>query len=147
MNSTETFLFCLAIPSLSCRTLRGRKKSYSLFARRLKTYARKLSPAKMTCVLFLFCAVTAIASPAQTFNTLVDFDGTDGANPQFVSLVQGTDGNYYGTTTIGGDYNVGTVFKTTPAGVLTTLYSFCSAGGCTDGISPYAGLVLGTDGN
>ena len=87
----------------------------------------------------------AIASPAQTFTTLVSFDGTNGAGPRYVSLVQGTDGNLYGTTS-GGQY-WGTVFKVTPAGDLTTLYNFCVHMPCADGASPEAGLVLGTDEN
>ena len=41
----------------------------------------------------------------------------------------------------------GTVFKMTPGGMLTTLYSFCTQPNCTDGAQPYAGLVQGTDGN
>jgi hypothetical protein len=46
-------------------------------------------------------AATAIASPAQTFTTLASFDGTDGYNP-VAGLVQGWDGNFYGTTNVGG---------------------------------------------
>ena len=41
-------------------------------------------------------------SPAQTFTTLVNFNYTNGASPYFMSLVQGTDGNLYGTTEGGG---------------------------------------------
>jgi uncharacterized repeat protein (TIGR03803 family) len=37
--------------------------------------------------------------------------------------------------------------KITPSGTLTTLYSFCSKGGCSDGSYPGAGLVQATDGN
>jgi uncharacterized repeat protein (TIGR03803 family) len=48
-------------------------------------------------------------------------------------LVEGSDGNFYGTTTEFGAGNSGTVFKMTPAGILTTLYSFCSKAGCADG--------------
>jgi len=49
----------------------------------------------------------------------------------------------YGTTNHGGAINssYGTVFKITPGGALTTLYSFCSQSGCTDGADPGAGLV------
>jgi len=76
---------------------------------------------------------------------------TDGSRP-FAGLVQGTDGNFYGTTEEGGAYGMsyggaGTVFKITPAGVLTSLYSFCAQTGCPDEGFPYAGLVQGTDGN
>ena len=68
--------------------------------------------------------------------------GTDGAYP-YSGLVQGTDGNLYGTASSGGAYGYGTVFKITTNGVLTTLLSFNN----TNGASPYAGLVQGTDGN
>jgi uncharacterized repeat protein (TIGR03803 family) len=78
-----------------------------------------------------------------SFASLISFNGPDGTNPD-AGLVQGTDGNFYGTTFQGGASNVyGEVFKVTPAGALTTLHSFAG----TDGSFPYAGLVLGTDGN
>ena len=83
----------------------------------------------------LLCA-GAITSPAETFTTLANFNGINGANPQS-SLVQGTDGNLYGTTQDGGANGYGTVFKITPGGLLTTLYSF----GLSDGAYPFAGLV------
>ena len=62
-------------------------------------------------------------------------------------LVQATDGNFYGTTQVGGTNNDGTVFKITPTGTLTTLYSFCNLNGCMDGAEPAAGLMQATDGN
>ena len=102
---------------------------------------------KTACAALLLSAATAIALPAQTFTTLADFDGTDGQNPFYGSFVQGTDGNLYGTTPYGGANRAGTVFKMTPSGTLTTLYRFCAQSGCTDGETPQAGLVLGTDGN
>lgn len=102
---------------------------------------------KTACAVALLCAMTAIASPAQTFTTLVNFDGTDGENPFYTSLVRGTDGNLYGTTPYGGANRAGTVFKMTPSGTLTMLYSFCAQSDCTDGETPQTGLVLGTDGN
>jgi uncharacterized repeat protein (TIGR03803 family) len=102
---------------------------------------------KTACAALLLSAATAIALPAQTFTTLVDFDGTDGQNPFYVPLVQGTDGNLYGTTPYGGANRAGTVFKMTPSGTLTTLYSFCAQSDCTDGETPETGLVLGTDSN
>jgi len=87
-------------------------------------------------------------TPSGALTTLQSFNGTYGAAP-YAGLVQGTDGNFYGTTSSGGaNGNYGTVFIITPNGALTTLYSFCSQAGCTDGQNPYAaGLVQGTDGN
>ena len=71
----------------------------------------------------------------------------DGVNPNG-GLVLGTDGNFYGTTSFAGGGNFGgTVFKTTPAGKLTTLYNFCSQPNCTDGSAPIGPLIQATDGN
>lgn len=84
-------------------------------------------------------------SAAGNFTTLHSFSGSpdDGADP-FAGLVQGTDGNFYGTTTLGGANYVGTIFQMTPAGSVTTLDSFGGSSG--DGASPFAALVQGTDG-
>jgi uncharacterized repeat protein (TIGR03803 family) len=62
-------------------------------------------------------------------------------------LVQGVDGNLYGTTYSGGVNNGGTVFKFTTSGQLTTLYNFCSQSNCADGAQPYGALVQATNGN
>jgi uncharacterized repeat protein (TIGR03803 family) len=73
----------------------------------------------------------------------------DGGNPR-AGLFQASDGNFYGTTYVGGDNPLksdGTVFKLTPAGALTTLYSFCSQPGCADGENPQGGLIQDNDGN
>jgi uncharacterized repeat protein (TIGR03803 family) len=109
----------------------------------------KLSAWKEACRVFVVCAATAIAAPAQTFNTLVNFAGTNGAQPYRISLVQGLNGSLYGTTVGGGanDGGQGTVFEVTPGGKLTTIYNFCTQPNCTDGDQPFAGLVLGNDGN
>jgi uncharacterized repeat protein (TIGR03803 family) len=97
------------------------------------------------CAVFVLCAVTAIPSSAQTFNTLANFNGANGANP-FASLVQGLDGALYGTTATGGDRTYGgTVFKISFGGELRTIYSFCQ--GCSTGQNPQAGLALGRDGS
>jgi uncharacterized repeat protein (TIGR03803 family) len=92
------------------------------------------------CVLSAFCVATAIVSPAQTFTVIKRFNGTNGGTP-FGPVVQGVDGNIYGATTSGGANNGGTIFRLTPAGALTTLYSFCALASCTDGSSPLAGLM------
>ncbi len=82
-----------------------------------------------------------------TFTLLHTFEGNDGGEP-YASLIQATDGNFYGTTASAGAHSAGTVFKMTPSGTLTTLYSFCAGGyPCADGETPYAGLVQATDGN
>lgn len=101
----------------------------------------KLSLSKLVSAVLICYSVFAVPSNAQTFTTLVTFDGTDGATPLFGPLVQGANGNFYGTT-----YG-GTIFEITSAGQVTTLYTFCSQAGCTDGEQPYAGLVLATNGN
>ena len=102
---------------------------------------------RIVCAVFVLCAVTSIALPGQTFTTLFSFNYTDGAYSE-AELVQATNGNLYGTTGGGGaNGNYGTVFKITPSGTLTTLYSFCSQSGCTDGSNPYAGVVQATNGD
>jgi uncharacterized repeat protein (TIGR03803 family) len=101
---------------------------------------------KPICSILCLCIATAIPSRAQTFTTLVNFNYTNGDQPLYGSLVQGTDGNLYGTTEFGGGNSFGTVFKVTPTGTLKTLYSLCAQPNCTDGMYTYAGLVLGTDG-
>lgn len=116
----------------------------------------KLTLSKTVSIIFLFCFATAISSPAQIFTTLVNFNRSDGANPH-ASLIQGIDGNLYGTTVSGGsgvgfcagdNDGCGTVFKITPTGTLTTIYSFCSPqGDCSNGANPVAGLVQASDGN
>jgi uncharacterized repeat protein (TIGR03803 family) len=105
--------------------------------------------AKMACFVFVFFVAAAIGAPAQTFTNLLDFDGANGSYPQPAPLVQGIDGNFYGTTGGGGLFDscmygtCGTVFKITPGGTLTTLHNFT---GGEDGSGPMPGLVLATNG-
>ena len=70
----------------------------------------------------------------------------DGLYP-YANLLQAANGNLYGTTTGGGAYGAGTVFEITPAGRLTTIYSFCARKACADGATPTAALIEGTDHN
>jgi uncharacterized repeat protein (TIGR03803 family) len=70
--------------------------------------------------------------------------GGDGANP-YAGVIQGSDGDLYGTTYNGGAGGVGTVYRLIPGGAETVLYAF--AGGSTDGANPEAGVIQGSDGN
>ena len=104
--------------------------------------------AKRLVCIFLLAVVAAVRLPAQTLQTLCSFNGTNGASPE-AALTLGNDGNFYGTTSQGGSTNsiypngLGTVFKVTTRGVLTTLVSF----NFTNGAFPLAALTLGNDGN
>jgi uncharacterized repeat protein (TIGR03803 family) len=87
----------------------------------------KMTPSGQETVLYTFCPN---GSPC-----------IDGAGP--VDLAFGPDGNLYGTTTFGGN-NYGTVFKVTPAGKETVLYSFS---GGSDGAYPFGSAVFDANGN
>jgi uncharacterized repeat protein (TIGR03803 family) len=108
---------------------------------------KKLSLEKIACVVVMFCAVGGVAAFAQTFSTVASFDGTNGAYPLFGTLVQGTNGNFYGTTAYGGANSGGTIYEVTSAGVVTTLYSFCAKTNCRDGQVPASGLAQTANGD
>jgi uncharacterized repeat protein (TIGR03803 family) len=78
---------------------------------------------------------------SQTLKMLATFNGANGSIPA-APLVLGTDGYFYGTTSAGGQQNLGTVFRLSTNGDLTALVSFLG----TNGASPNASLVLGMDG-
>ena len=80
-------------------------------------------------------------TPAGVVTTLHFFNVKDGMAP-VGDLIQGNDGNLYGTTQGGGTYGKGTVYKLTLGGALTTLHSFNG----TDGNRPLGGVVQGLDG-
>ncbi len=88
-------------------------------------------------------------TPEGVLTTLVSFKFTNGASPM-AELVEGADGNLYGTTSDGGPYHdqngagCGTIFRVTRDGVLTTLLPFNSAG--NSGYSAWGPLVQGSDG-
>jgi uncharacterized repeat protein (TIGR03803 family) len=82
----------------------------------------------------------ALAQSYQILHTFTANTG-DGVEP-FAGLIQGTDGNFYGTTGAGGTNNLGTVFKVNAAGTVTILHSFNG----DDGMLPKASLVQGSDG-
>lgn len=89
-------------------------------------------------------------TPGGVLTTLYSFcsqeNCTDGAFPSG-GVIQAGSGNFYGVTYEGGARNAGIIYELTPAGKLTTLYSFCSQTNCTDGQGPVGGLIQGTDGN
>jgi uncharacterized repeat protein (TIGR03803 family) len=85
----------------------------------------------------------AVCAQGQTFKTLANF-GSAGASPG--PVVQGFNGDFYGTTPTGGEHGYGAVFEVTPQGELSGLYNFCSQADCADGEFPW-GLVQATDGN
>lgn len=102
-----------------------------------------------TTALALLCLTRGVAAQAPGFTTLVEFTGTSGSRvggEPVASLIQGTDGNFYGTTLSGGTANVGTIFKVTPSGTFTNLHMFTGATGSGVGYYPYAGLTQHTDG-
>jgi uncharacterized repeat protein (TIGR03803 family) len=92
-----------------------------------------------------FGQFSVVHSFCQTLDT---FYCADGDSP--TSLVLGSDGNLYRTTQYGGDppsggRAIGTIFRSTPDGTVTTLYTFCTQDGCPDGAWPNK-LVQDTDG-
>lgn len=97
--------------------------------------------------VFLFCAADVVVAPSQVLTTLVNFDVTNGFEPEGV-LAQGSNAKLYGTTfkggTVGGINGLGTIFEVAPAGVLTTLDSFGYKG---DPAGPAAGVLLSTGGD
>jgi uncharacterized repeat protein (TIGR03803 family) len=106
------------------------------------------------------CGTVYQVTPAGNLTAIYSFcvrqNCADGQQPSD-GLIQGLDGNFYGTTFYGGNvstcnygitYGCGSVFKITPAGKLTTIYSFCSQPtDCSDGANPAAGLVQDDSGN
>jgi hypothetical protein len=94
------------------------------------------------------------------FAVLHDFSGGPEGGVPFSALVQGSDGDFYGTATAGGDpscsvvasgenfstyIGCGTVFKMDPTGNTNALYSF--TGSPNDGSNPFATLFQDNDGN
>lgn len=134
-----------SMPSISDATITAITSLAERPAPRLAQIARR--GARIAGVLLALAAAAAIPLCAQTkFTSLLSFNGNDGANPHFVTLVQGPDGELYGTTTVSAGSG-GTVFKVSTAGVLTTLHTFCQGGEpCLDGAQPNAGLLVNANG-
>src|ERR1039457_3490039 len=130
--------------------IRVRQRSTTM--KRTVNVLSKLNWGTRACAVLVLCATTAIALPAQiaTLTTIHRFCSQsgcpDGEAPSG-ALVQATNGDLYGTTPSAGANDYGTIFKITPGGTLTTLYSFCSQTNCADGDAPYAGLVQAANGD
>jgi len=86
------------------------------------------------------------SAQAQTYIDLHDFNSSAGDPSNFTNqgvMPQGHDGEIYGTSTDGGQFNQGTVFKISPTGTPTVLFSFDTL----YGDYPICGLTTGSDGN
>jgi uncharacterized repeat protein (TIGR03803 family) len=84
----------------------------------------------------------AVCAQSQTVTFLYQFTGEQAIA---TSLIQGTDGNFYGAAGAGA-FDEGQIFRMTPSGELTTVYSFCARTNCPDGNTPVP-LMLASDGN
>jgi uncharacterized repeat protein (TIGR03803 family) len=82
-----------------------------------------------------------------TEKVLWAFNGTTTGSMPLAGVIADKKGNLYGTTEGGGVFNSGEIFKVTPGGHETILYSFCRQGNCADGSSPEAGLISDAAGN
>jgi len=91
----------------------------------------KVTTAGKETVLYRFCSEANCA---------------DGSAPGG-NLARDTVGNLYGTTTGGGAYAGGAVFKLAANGEETVLHSFCVNADCSDGAFPYGGVTIDADGN
>jgi uncharacterized repeat protein (TIGR03803 family) len=94
------------------------------------------------------CGTVFKMTPGGVLTTLYNFCAQPGCpdGARIGGMTQGTDGNFYGSTSVGGANDGGTIFRITRQGQLATLYSFCAQPGCPDGSDP-GGLIQGTDGN
>ena len=114
-------------------------------------YGTTFSGGAHNCTGSIECGGSVFEITSQgAFKTLYSFCSqtscADGEFP-YAELLIASSGNLYGTTSAGGAHGDGTIFKITPQGRLTTLYSFCTETSCRDGADPIGGLVRGTDGN
>ena len=89
-------------------------------------------------------------TPTGLFHLLYSFcaqvNCPDGQNLD-TGLARATDNNFYGAAFNGGAYNHGSIFRITPAGQVTVVYSFCPQTNCLDGAAPGAPITQGANGN
>jgi uncharacterized repeat protein (TIGR03803 family) len=101
----------------------------------------------LTCYAPFGCGTFFKMTPAGAVTILYNFDGTHGQSPFFDPLIQGSDGNFYGTTEWGGLNGAGVVFQLTPQAAIAVLHNFPDPQYPNDGANPLVGLVQATDGN
>ena len=143
-NITPSYLRVLRAAVQISRVVRPRKENavatkktnkevtMNSYKNRIRTYR--------TAGIVLALFVTIISAQAQTFTTLVNFDGTNGNGPN-APLVEGMCGDLYGTTWQGGANSQGTIFRVTLAGTFSVLYNFCALANCADGSVPLGALL------
>ena len=107
----------------------------------------RTTPRRYAWVALTFLCATACATSQTTWSEslLYSFNGASGRNPSG-GVIQASDGNFYAAVNTGGANNEGAIVQITPAGVASTIYSFCAQTNCMDGSSP-EGLIEGPDGN
>ena len=123
-----------------------------------KTFLMKRSATLVLLVLGLLVGAAWAQKESVLYTFCAQANCADGANP-YAGLIFDQKGNLYGTTEYGGassyggtfsgcnDGGCGVIFKLTPEGKETVLYSFCAQTNCTDGATPLAGLVFDQKGN
>jgi uncharacterized repeat protein (TIGR03803 family) len=104
----------------------------------------KKSLLTLVCAAFTFSL--AVCAQAQTLNYFVDLTAGNGWEP-YASVVQASDGNFYGTGTNGIYGGGGNMFRMTPSGTVTSIYKFCSQPNCADGAASQSAPIVGPDGN
>lgn len=101
------------------------------------------------CAAFLLPKLS-VAANYVAFNTLYSFNNPPAGADPHADLVAGPDGAFYGTTTTGGLYGLGVVFRITTGGNYSIVYSFGANHGTNgfplDGANPGSALTLGNDG-
>lgn len=89
--------------------------------------------------------VSSLGSETVLYSFCSNSGCTDGGDPAAGVILAGL--NMYGTTVSGGTHGFGTVFKVEVGGNETVLYDFCSEANCSDGASPFSGLMQDASGN
>jgi uncharacterized repeat protein (TIGR03803 family) len=148
VNVGDTAVFSVTVTSLAALHYQWLKNGLPLSgatSARLTLPDVQLSDSgnMFSCIVSNLAGVAVSTNAALAVNymsypeaTVAFFSGSNGAYP-FANVIQGSDGNFYGTTAAGGTNDDGTVFELSTNGVLTALVSF----GGTNGQAPLSGLI------